>query len=400
MTLNKTTRRSIDQFAGQLLMASSAAIINATYWVAKVRPENKRRATALAMIVTLTSSAPQAALVAETYVIADVSSPVLEAAPAASSGVVSYATGRLAGSTAGDLYAAYLGYPGTKIPATLSIDWNAQLDSLWDRKLRRRGVTPVARQAGAALVAEYATQDPGRISLESYQEIAGNQAKAICAELDWDEVGRTYRLSEREAALLQRVSCNMGGRVILAYTMAELLPSTNGELNRDYLDFLLRHGGRRYLESLPALHDDITSFGPVQFTQYAVYDVPGERRGGSRVNVSLPTNLRIPGSTLRLRGNDHLRAAYLFAVSNLADGIRSLNGGQLATFERVAGVKGLEVAQYIAVAHNKPANGRRALRAWLDADGNGSFRNYCVRVSRLYAQKTFNNYNALSATRS
>ncbi len=400
MTLKKPTLRSARQLAGKLLMAGCTVIVNAIYWIANVRPENKRRAIALAAILTLPSSAPQANVVYENIPVAEVSSPIREAAPAASRGVMTYATGRLAGSTAGDLYAAYLGYPGTQIPATLSIDWNTQLDALWDRKLRRRGITPVARQAAVALVAEYATRDPGRISLESYQEIAGNQAKAICAELDWDQVGRTYRLNEREAALLQRVSCNMGGRVILAYTMAELLPSTNGELNRDYLDFLLRHGGRRYLESLPALHDDITSFGPVQFTEYAVYDVPGERRGASKVNVSLPENLRIPGSTLYLRENDHLRAAYMFAVSNLADGIRSLNERQLATFERVAGPRGVDVAQFIAVAHNKPANGRRALRAWLNAGARGSIRDHCRRVSRLYATKTINNYDALSPTRS
>jgi hypothetical protein len=396
MTLKKNTR----QLSGQLLMAGSAVVVNSIYWLANVRPENKRKAFMLALLVTLTSSASQIDVTAKTGIASGVSVPVRELAPVASRGVVSYATGNLAHRTAGDLYAAYLGYPGTQIPATLSIDWNAQLDALWDRKLRRSGVTKPARQAAAALVAEYATQDAGRISLESYQEIAGDQATAICAELDWDEVGRTFRLNERETSLLQRVSCNMGGRVILAYTMAELLPSTNGELNRDYLDFLLRHGGRRYLESLPALHDDITSFGPVQFTQYAVYDVPGERRGASKVNVSLPENLRIPGSTLRLRGNDHLRAAYLFAISNLADGIRSLNGRQLATFERVYGPKGVDVAQYIAVAHNKPANGRRALRAWLDAGARGSLRDYCSRVSRLYATKTINNYDALSATRS
>lgn len=400
MTLNKTTRRSIGQLTSQLLMASSATIINSIYWLANVRPENKRRATALAMIVTLTSSAPQAALVAETYVIAEVSSPVREAAPVVSSGVVAYNTGDLARRTAGDLYAAYLGYPGTRIPATLSIDWNVQLDALWDRKLDRPEVTPVARQAARDLIAEYATQDPGRISLESYQEIAGNQARAICAELDWSQVGRTYQLNERETTLLERVSCNMGGRVVLSYIMAELFPSADGELNRDYLDFLLRHGGRRYLESLPAVHDDITSFGPVQFTMYAVFDTPRERRGASKVNAALSENLRIPGSTLYLRGNDHLRAAYLFAISNLADGIRSLNGRQLETFESVYGPKGVDVAQYIAVAHNKPANGRRALRAWLDAGARGSLRDYCARVSRLYAQKTINNYNALSPTRS
>ncbi len=398
MDSKKPTSRSAVLLNGQPLMAGSAVIINSIYWLANVRPENKRKAFMLALCLGLTSSAPHINNAAMATL--PIHEAVREVTPAVSSGVVAYNTGDLAHRTAGDLYAAYLGYPGTQIPATLTIDWNAQLDALWDRKLRRRGVTPVARQAARDLIAEYAEQDPGRISLESYQEIAGNQARAICAELDWDEVGQTFRLNARESALLQRVSCNMGGRVILAYTMAELLPSTNGELNRDYLDFLLSHGGRRYLESLPALHDDITSFGPVQFTQYAVYDVPGERRGASRVNVSLPGNLRIPGSTLRLRGNDHLRAAYLFAVSNLADGIRSLNGRQLATFERVAGPRGVDVAQYIAVAHNKPANGRRALRAWLDAGARGSLRDYCRPVSRLYAQKTIDNYNALSATRS
>jgi hypothetical protein len=385
-------RYSAGQLTGRVLMAAGAGIVNSIYWLANVRPENKRRALMIGLSLTLTSSARHIDSAAMATL------PVREATREVATGPtnqpVNYATGALANRRAGDLYAAYLGYPGSQIPTTLRIDWNDQLDNLWDRKLRRRGVTPVARQAASALVAEYNAEDPGRITLESYQQIAGEQAAAICSSLDWEQVGRTYRLNERKTSLLERVSCNMGGRVILAYAMAELLPSSDGALNRDYLDFLLRNGGRRYVESLPALHDDITSFGPVQFTQYAVYDVPGERRGASRVNVSLPEHLRIPGSTLQLRDNGHLRAAYLFAISNLADGIRSLNGRQLATFERVYGPRGVDVAQFIAVAHNKPANGRRALRGWLDAGARGSLRDYCARVSRLYATKTVNNYNA------
>ena len=296
-----------------------------------------------------------------------------------------YDTGMLAGRKAGDLYAAYLGYNGKVIPTELKVDWTAQLDKLWARKSGRRNVTSVARQAHEALVAEYLAKDPGKITLESYQEIAGNQASAICTELDWDQAGEIYRLNARETALLKRVSCNMGGRVLLAYAMAELLPSTDGELNRDYLDFLLQHGGRRYVESLPALHDDLTSFGPLQFTQYAVYDTPRERRGASKVNIALPASseLRIPGSTLRLRENDHFRAAYMFAVSNLADGIRKLNGRQLAVFERVAGPRGVDVAQFIAVAHNKPVVGRQSLERWLDSGARGSYRDSCPRVSRM-----------------
>lgn len=314
--------------------------------------------------------------------------------------VTVYETGALSGRRAGDLYAAYLGYRGNRIPARITVDWRAQLDLLWARKASRRNVSPVVHQARATLVAEYGAHDPGRISIDAYQEIAGNQAEAVCAELDWDLVRRSFRLSERAGRLLRRISCNMGGRVILAYAMAELLPSTDGGLNRDYLDFLLRHAGRRYVESLPALHDNLTSFGPLQFTQFAVFDNGRERRGASRVNVALPNRLRIPGSTLLLRGSEHLRAAYLFGISNLADVIRSLNGRQIAVFERVGGPRGVDVAQFLATAHNKPAVARRALRAWLDAGARGSYRDFCPRVSRLYATKTLNNYRALSPTRS
>ena len=327
----------------------------------------------------------------------DKSTSMSTARPPANSSVF-YQTGPLAGRKAGDLYAAYLGYSGTVIPTELKINWVKQLDALWTRKSNRRGVTPVAKQAHQSLVAEYASLDPGRTNLESYQKVAGEHAKTICAELDWNQVQRMYRLNDREGALLKRVSCNMGGRVLLAYAMAELLPSANGDLNRDYLDFLLQHGGRRYVESLPALHDDITSFGPLQFTHFAVYDAD-ERRGASKVNTALPTQLRIPGSTLRLRGDDHLKAAYLFAVSNLADGIRGLNDRQLRTFEQVAGPRGVDVAQYVATAHNKPAVARQSLRRWLDNGAQSSYLVSCPRVSRLYATKTLKNYQALSPTR-
>lgn len=406
MASNTLPRRANDHLIRRLLMAAPAAIVDLLYWISNRPAAHKRLAVTFALTLAVASSSTlKTNGSAEAYTL-----PTSEVMPSpiASSDPTIYETGNLAGRRAGDLYAAYMGYPEAKkpavtvIPATIKIDWHAQLSELWVRKTNRRGVTPVARQTAAELVAEYAREDVGQITLESYQEIAGNQASAICAELNWDMVGRTYRLNVRETALLKRVSCNMGGRVLLAYAMAELLPSTDGALNREYLDFLLRYGGRRYVESLPALHDDITSFGPVQFTQYAVYDTGRERRGASRVNVALPagSELQIPGSTMMLRENDHFRAAYLFAVSNLADGIRKLNGRQLTVFERVAGPRGVDVAQFVATAHNKPAVGMQSLRRWLDSGARGSYRDSCPRVSRLYATKTLNNYNALSKTRS
>lgn len=330
-----------------------------------------------------------------------VTDPENEAAsvvPPSLKGKVTYPMGPLAGRKAGDLYAAYLGYSGVIVPKEHTIDWQVQLTKLWERKLSRKSVTPVAKQAGGALLEEFKEADSGTMSLASYQKIAGQQAAMICETLDWERVGRIYRLNTRELRLLKRVSCKMGGRVLTAYAMTELLPSADGALNRDYLDFMLRFGGRRYMESLPALHDDITSFGPFQFTQYAVFDTPSERRGASRVNLALPANAQIPGSTLKLRGNEHIKAAYLFAISNLADGIRGLNGKELKVFEEVAGPRGIDVAQYIATAHNKPAVARQSLRRWLDNKAKKAYLESCPRVSQLYARKTRNNYNALSRT--
>ncbi len=398
MTLNTVYPRPNDHPIGRFVMTTFVVIVNSLYWLLNVRPTRKRLALTLMLTLAVTSSSAVRTK--------DFATPVTvlesKVTPVhiASTGPVVYQTGKLAGRNAGDLYAAFMGYKGTVIPAELKIDWATELQKLWGRKAYRKNITPVARQAGAVLVAEYSSQDPGRITLESYQEIAGNQAAAICAELNWEQIGHIYNLSDRKTALTKRISCNMGGRVILGYTMAELLPSADGQLNRGYLDFLLRYGGRRYVESLPALHDDITSFGPLQFTQYAVYDTPRERRGASKVNMALPetSELRIPGSTLRLRENDHFRAGYMFAVSNLADGIRKLNARQVATFEKIAGPQGVVVAQYIATAHNKPAVARVALRRWLDSGGKQPYCKSCNKSSRGYATKTLNNYKALSPT--
>ena len=406
MVSNTLPRRANDHPIGRLLVVALAAIVDFLYWL-NARPVAHKRYAVVAMLMLALASSSVTRTNDDTKAVTLPSTNVVPT-PVASDDPVIYHTGTLAGRKAGDLYAAFLGYPVAKkpavtlIPAELKIDWAAQLETLWERKGARRGVTLVARQAGEGLVAEYRDKDPGRISLESYQAVAGNQASAICAELDWQKLGRIYKLNDREVELTKRVSCQMGGRVLLAYTMAELLPSSDGGLNRDYFNFLLRHGGRRYVESLPALHDDITSFGPLQFTRYAVFDIGRTKEGASKVNQALPagSELRIPGSVILMRENDHLRAGYLFAVSNLADGISKLNVRQVATFEKIAGPQGVVVAQYIATAHNKPAVARVALRHWLDSGGKGQYCIGCNSSSRGYAKKTLNNYNALSATRS
>ena len=310
-----------------------------------------------------------------------------------------YQTGAIEGHLANDLYADFIGYKG-RIPSEITVNWAKQLETLWDRKVDRRGSNAVVSQTRDLVVPEYARYDPGQMSLVEYQQNAARQADAIYENLDWTAVGKSYfKGDKRKLALLREAAKTVGGRSIVAYAMTELLPSrNNGAYNRDYLDFLLQHAGRRYVESLPALHDNITSFGPYQFTQFAVYDANGGPRGASRMNRFLPKGQKIPGSTMMLRNDDHVKAAYLFGLDNLATLIRGLNKSQLRTFERVAPNKGLDIVQFIAVAHNKPAYAMPSARRWLDNGARTSFMESCPRVSQVYAMKTVANFRALSPT--
>jgi hypothetical protein len=75
--------------------------------------------------------------------------------------------------------------------------------------------------------------------------------------------------------------------------MTELFPSMD-KMNKDVLDFLLRHGGEELVYHLPAVNDDYASFGPYQFTSFAVYNAEGQKKGASILNDFLPSGIRIP----------------------------------------------------------------------------------------------------------
>ncbi len=311
-----------------------------------------------------------------------------------------HGTGKLAGSSVSDLYAAYVGVTG-KVPKSVRINWNLQLKSLWAHKFRITSKTAV-RDTGNMLVEEYNHLDPERMTLEQYQAIADTQSRIVYRSLNWAQVGKAYfyngktkSVDAQKLALLKRVTANIHGRTLVAYAMTELLP-TSGSYGREYMDFLLRGGGRRYVESLPALHDKLTSFGPFQFTAQAVFDTgSGAVGGASLMNRALPVGLRTPVSVTLFRGNDHLRAAELFAIANVAMFIRRLNPKHVGVFERIADSRTIELAQFIATAHNKPVVAYAAGVRWLDAKAGTTYQHGCPEVSRLYASKTEQNYRSL-----
>ncbi len=309
-----------------------------------------------------------------------------------------YSTGRLAGHRGSDLYADYIGLSSRNdvIPSRLCVDWDKRLVALWTAKENNHGDSRTVIATARQLISEYRTKDPGRMPIRQYETDASEDAHLLQTHLDWQQLGQHYRLTERKLKLLKQISSHIGGRSLVAYAMTELLPGRyNGAFNRDYFDFLLRHGGRRFVESIPAIHDGITSFGPFQFTPFAIYDAHGHQNGASKANHSLPSNLRIPGSVMRLRSDDHAKAAYLFAVSNLADLIASLNERELKTLERVWRTSDVDLVEYIATAHNKPAFARDAGRKWLWDKARLPYLGSTRPTGRIYATKTKNNWRAL-----
>ncbi len=316
-----------------------------------------------------------------------------------------YDTGELAGRKVCDLCAEYLALTckpkaPAVIPATLAVNWDQTLTNLWLRKVARAPHNPVVSQTSVLLVREYLTGDRGLTTFEAYKHSASTESNRLWLTLDWDRVGAMYyarvpdALAARKLKLLRDIAGQVRGRDLMSYGAAELMPSGEGRFNRAFIDFILRNGGSNWFERVPAEHDGMTSYGFFQFTSFALYDVRGVRRGASKPNQALPKSLRIPGSVIRLRGHDHFRAAYLFAVDNLAEFILRLNPRELATFERVWRTSDRSVAEFVALAHHSPGTAYGAGRRWLDHGGRSDFAVSTSRIAHIYAAKAAANYDA------
>jgi hypothetical protein len=169
----------------------------------------------------------------------------------------------------------------------------------------------------------------------------------------------------------------------------------DGKFNSQVYDFILRSGGRAYIESIPAVYDHMISYGPYQFTSYALYDDGMNRRGASVPNQALPIGLRIPGNVVNLRGNDHFKAAYLFAIDNEAHLLRKLNAHEFSVLEANWRNYRSDMLVYIAIAHHAPVPAISCGRRWLDFNARLPLYRSCSGILMQYGIKSIQNYRAL-----
>jgi hypothetical protein len=297
----------------------------------------------------------------------------------------------------GDLYAKYLGVPsGQIIEKTITTSFVENLDAMWQVKIQRSR-SSVVKKTGGELVDEYSL-GAASYSFANYSSQLDDVITDVRKSINWDKVSTLAHLTKKETNLVRQITESFDGKDMVSYAMTELFPSNDGELNVEVMDFLLRNAGKEYIESIPAMYDRKTSFGPYQFTEYALYSnaETKEKRGASIINEAITENSqKIPGSVALLRGDDHHRAAYLFAIYNMCTLVRNLNKKEFVTLSQKWKSNKDDLFIFCATAHHLPGAAVRAGRNWLSNGAKYKYEKSCGKSIMQYAVKTRNNLDAI-----
>ncbi|HZX44178.1 MAG TPA: hypothetical protein VFF28_00695 [Candidatus Nanoarchaeia archaeon] len=310
-----------------------------------------------------------------------------------------YDTTSLKGLKLGGLATSYTGING-RVGDTVAVDFRQLLDNMWKKKMSISKGAEVNRFYETR-VKEYLNPKftPIRMNFVQYLTQVKEAIELVRSSLDWRKVGAIKGLDERRLRLVQNISYYLGEREVMAYSLTELCPSSNGRANVKLIDFLLRNAGREYVELLPALGDKLLSYGPKQWTKWAVYEGKGGPRGASIIDQAMPQTIDLPGSVAELRGNQHFMASMEFIINNLAYTIKDLDEKSLATLESSWKNVQPDIVQYIAVSHHAPRYGKEFMTDWLarkTINGKARFLDSCCDRFTIYAQKTAANHGALS----
>ncbi|HOG15601.1 MAG TPA: hypothetical protein PK674_03355 [Candidatus Absconditabacterales bacterium] len=279
----------------------------------------------------------------------------------------------------GDLYSYYLGYGGepVEIGDTIIFKPNEIIALLYQRKFNRKnrkGFT-VAKEFYDKTVSNINFNNVVPSSLDLMTKNINDAIKEVNENFDREKFGKErLKNNKSKINLFKKICDKIDQKCLIAYGMTEIMPSRDGELNKEVLDFLLKNGGERFVMNLPAVNDDYASFGFYQLTSKAVFDTGDEKKGGvSKMNLYMPKEHKVPGSVIMLQGQDHHKAAYLFAMYNLYTLVFKADSEMVKALELLANQQdNNDLTQLIAIMHNLPKNGQPFLYEWykLNTDKN------------------------------
>ncbi len=290
----------------------------------------------------------------------------------------------------GGMYGRYLAIaaPGSLVSDG---DYHRSLNIMFDRKEERTDNTPLALQMREQYNAMYDIQRTHMtigqfargIDMVVDEAYAGINFTELCAD-------EGLQLNTERCAFVQSLAGKIHSEHLLAYMMTELYALDKkhaGQLNAWVLDMQLQHYGREALDLVPAQGDGRTSGGGWQFTPEAVgYDGDGPRPATVVSNYS---SVKIPQSFIDFVRDDHERAAYYFAVYNIARLVRFADAGQYAALKRVVASNQMgEITEFIATSHHAQNGVRGYALAWLSAGASRPFRQYIRHRYVPYAERT------------
>lgn len=223
--------------------------------------------------------------------------------------------------------------------------------------------------------------------------IAENTEKNITTYDGW--------LSHNKQNLLSIVKNELRWRSLVAYTMTELCENKEDwNANKQLFDIILQHAGADFLALVPALYDGKTSYGLPQFTEFALYDTPEEKRWASVVNkyIQNPKD-KLPGSVIDLHPREkQMQAAYMFAVYNYALALVELDDNEVVSLEKYYKTNRESfinnITQLVAMCHHRPQD-KIALKNWIKDWFSRDMYHYGVERTQVYGKATKSNYDSL-----
>lgn len=288
---------------------------------------------------------------------------------------------------------SYLGFSGA-IPDEGIIDWNKSINSLWERKLRFKGVSKATRNAAPDIVDQYHKQTREVMSIDAHITELDKLLVDIKQDINWGRMCVDYKLDPSTCKSFVMTAFNIDAKALTAYSMTELMPYYNGKQNRVLMNLYMENAGRNYLDNIPALGDKYLSMGRYQFTSFAVGQDKDGPRPANQIG-SYSKNYNIPGSVITLEGMDNDRAAYYFATYNLMSLFKKMDKKQLKKYDRYCDHKTVEIVEYIATAHHNPKWARKRALSWINDSCEKSLVSYQGDRLKGYSIKTKVNYEAL-----
>lgn len=288
----------------------------------------------------------------------------------------------LSGKRGGGLYAKYLGMTPGPFPPSIVVSFDERMAAMYHQKVnfRRCKRDKKGKELSCAVASDtvleqapdildrYLEGDKQKMDIHVFMQQAEAAVSRAKTALSWVDLCRkAYQLNPDKCQLLQNIMYNVHGNDLAAYGSAELFPSADGEFNVKYLDALLKNAGAEFLHHVPSLGDRFASLGFYQFTFFALRDDEERVEGVSIVNKYVAEGERLPGSVVKLIGDQHHTAAFYFAVHNMAHILRKLDASHIETLKKVHGSHRAEMVVAIACAHHHPGGTFPVVKRWLEA---------------------------------